>query len=93
MRTLRALIIAAGVAAPLAVSAADYPANCHGPGGQRHASNFCATPAYVPYVPPLYYLPSPPQYVRDLRAGGPGRWVQRQPSFFDRLFGAFQDGY
>ena len=49
-------------------------------------------PAYVPYVPPVYYLPSPPQYVQDLRTGAPGRWVQLQPSFLDRLFGT-RDGY
>ena len=26
-----------------------------------------AAPVYVPHVPPVYYLPSPPQYVQDLR--------------------------
>ena len=68
--------------------AADYRAGYYEPGVNRYPQ-----PVYVPYVPPVYYLPSPPQYVRDLRTGDPGHWVQTQPGFFDRLLVDLRNGY
>jgi hypothetical protein len=43
--------------------------------------------------PLLYYVETPPRYVRDLRTGEPGQWVVRQPSIFEHLFGLPRDGY
>ena len=86
MRVCQVLIIVAGMTVSSTVLAADY----------REMPGYPTTyarPAYVPYVPPVYYLPSPPQYVQDLRTGAPGRWVYLQPSFLDRLFGEFRGGY
>ncbi|MES2197580.1 MAG: hypothetical protein V4517_24440 [Pseudomonadota bacterium] len=85
----RVLIVAAAMIASSGAVAADYRSPYYEP---HHSSAVRAAPAYVPYVPPVYYLPSPPQYVQDLRTGAPGRWVQLQPSFLDRLFGV-GDGY
>jgi hypothetical protein len=85
----KVLIIAGAMIVSPAASAADYRSQYYEPYG---SSAVHAAPAYVPYVPPVYYLPSPPQYVQDLRTGAPGRWVQLQPTFFDRLFGV-GDGY
>jgi hypothetical protein len=82
------LIIAAAIIASSAAVAADYRSQYYRP----HAPPSPYAPAYFPYVPPMYYLPSPPQYVQDLRTGAPGRWVQLQPTFLDRLFGV-RDGY
>lgn len=84
----KVLIIAAAMIASSGAVAADYGSRYHEPRVYSSPS----APAYVPYVPPVYYLPSPPQYVQDLRTGAPGRWVQLQPSFLDRLFGP-GDGY
>ena len=86
----RVLIIAGAMIASSSAFAADYGARYHQPRVSRSA--VYAAPPYVPHVPPVYYLPSPPQYVQDLRTGAPGRWVQLQPSFLDRLFGP-GDGY
>jgi len=83
------LIIAAATIASSGALAADYRGQYYEP---RAVASPRAAPAYVPYVPPVYYLPSPPQYVQDLRTGAPGRWVQLQPTFFERLFGP-GDGY
>ena len=87
-----AMIVSPGASSSGALSsgalAADYRSQYYEP----HSSPYYAAQAYVPYVPPVYYLPSPPQYVQDLRTGAPGRWVQLQPSFLDRLFGT-RDGY
>jgi hypothetical protein len=85
----KVLIIAGAMTVASGTLAADYRGPSYEP---RRISSPYAAPAYVPYVPPLYYLPSPPQYVQDLRTGAPGRWVQLQPSFLDRLFGT-RDGY
>lgn len=85
----KVLIITAVMIASSAAVAADYRSGYDAP---REFSSSHPVPAYVPYVPPVYYLPSPPQYVQDLRTGAPGRWVQLQPTFFDRLFGP-GDGY
>jgi hypothetical protein len=86
----KALIVVGTMLAPSAAFAADYRAE---PGPRGYTSYYYARPAYVPYVPPVYYMPSPPQYVQDLRTGAPGHWVQLQPSFLDRLFGEPRDGY
>ncbi len=80
----KVLIIAGGLIASSGAFAADYRSAYREP---RALSAVHAAPVYVPYVPPVYYLPSPPQYVQDLRTGAPGRWVQLEPSFLDRLFG------
>jgi hypothetical protein len=103
MRIAEALIVAgATIASTTAVFAADYRADSYEPRGISPPAVYAAPtvltaiqprPMYVPYVPPMYYLPSPPHYVQDLRTGAPGHWVQLQPSFFDRLFGEFRDGY
>lgn len=85
----KVLIITAVTIASTGAVAADYRPQYQQP---REVYAPHAAPAYVPYVPPVYYLPSPPQYVQDLRTGAPGRWVQLQPSFLDRLFGT-RDGY
>ena len=85
----KVLLIATITVASSGAWAADYRSQSDGfspPLAVRTA------PIYAPYVPPVYYLPSPPQYVQDLRTGAPGRWVQLQPSFLDRLFGT-GDGY
>ena len=102
MRIAEAVIIAGATVASTAVLAADYRTDSHQPRSYRSPAAVYAAPTvlaiqprpiYVPYVPPIYYLPSPPFYVQDLRTGAPGHWVQLQPSFFDRLFGEFRDGY
>lgn len=93
MRIGKVLIIVGGMIASPAASAADYRTEYSDPRAYGTPSNGYAKPAYVPYVPPVYYLPSPPQYVQDLRTGAPGHWVQLKPSFLDRLFGRFGDGY
>jgi hypothetical protein len=85
----KVLIIAAAMIVSSGAEAADYRSPQYEPHGSPSPH---ATRAYVPYAPPVYYLPSPPQYVQDLRTGAPGRWVQLQPSFLDRLFGT-GDGY
>jgi hypothetical protein len=72
---------------PGASFAADYRAEYRGPSRYSAPYDVYARPAYVPHVPPVYYLPSPPQYVQDLRTGGPGYWVQLKPTFLDRLLG------
>jgi hypothetical protein len=68
--------------------AADYRADSYEP-----RSYSSPRPVYTPRVPPVYYLPSPPQYVQDLRTGEPGHWVQLQPTLFERLFGEPRSGY
>ena len=88
----KVLIIAAGMLVSSAAFAAAYGSRYHQPRAYASPSVVHAAPAYVPYVPPVYYLPSPPQYVQDLRTGAPGRWVQLQPTFLERLFGP-GDGY
>ena len=92
MRINTVLVIAATMLVSTSVLAADYRAGYREPRAYAPTESY-ARPAYVPYVPPVYYLPSPPQYVQDLRTGAPGRWVQLQPSLLDRLFGEFRDGY
>jgi PAB1-binding protein PBP1 len=84
------LIVAVAMMASSAALAADYDSQYREP--RVVSSRVYAAPMYTPYVPPMYYLPSPPQYVQDLRTGAPGRWVQLQPTFLDRLFGR-GDGY
>ena len=85
----KVLAVAGAMIVSSGVLAADYRSEHD----ERHRfSSPYAAPTYVPYVPPVYYLPSPPQYVQDLRTGAPGRWVQLQPTFLDRLFGR-GDGY
>ena len=74
------------------VFAADYRAGYYEPRSNEAPPLVYGRPAYVPYVPPVYYMPSPPQYVQDLRTGAPGHWVQLQPTFLDRLFGD-RNGY
>ena len=86
----KVFIIAGAMIISSGALAADYRSQYYEPHGSPAVVS--AAPAYVPYVPPVYYLPSPPQYVQDLRAGAPGRWVQLQPSLLDRLFGT-GDGY
>jgi hypothetical protein len=86
----RVLIVAVAMSASSAAVAADYHAQYREP--RVISSREYAAPMYAPYVPPMYYLPSPPQYVQDLRTGAPGRWVQLQPTFLDQLFGR-GDGY
>jgi len=81
------LIVAVGMVASSPAFAADYRSRYHEPRAYAPPARMQAEPAYVPYVPPVYYLPSPPQYVQDLRTGAPGRWVQLEPTFLDRLFG------
>lgn len=93
MRIFKALVIAAAMLASPCALAADYRAGYREPRGYGAPAETYVRPAYVPYVPPVYYLPSPPQYVQDLRTGAPGRWVQLEPSLLDRLFGEFRDGY
>lgn len=87
----RVLIVAGAIIVSSSAFAADYGSR-YQPRVHASSSTAYAAPAYAPYVPPVYYLPSPPQYVQDLRTGAPGRWVQLQPSFLDRLFGP-GDGY
>lgn len=82
----RVFIIAAGMMVSSGAFAADYRSQ------YREPRVVYAEPIYTPYVPPVYYLPSPPQYVQDLRTGAPGHWVQLQPTFLERLFGR-GDGY
>jgi hypothetical protein len=84
----RFFIIAAGMLVSSGAFAADYRSDYREP----RVARVYAAPVYTPYVPPVYYLPSPPQYVQDLRTGAPGHWVQLQPSLLDRLFGP-GDGY
>ena len=86
MRMGKILIVACGMMAHDAALAADYRAEYRAP-SYRTPHVIYAVPTYVPYVPPVYYLPSPPQYVQDLRTGAPGYWVQLKPTFFDRIFG------
>jgi hypothetical protein len=94
MRVFNALLIASGMFASTHVFAADYHAAEHYEPRQYSAPRAAyAGSTYVPYVAPVYLMPSPPQYVQDLRTGAPGRWVQLKPSFFDRLFGELRDGY
>lgn len=81
------LIATVGMMASFPAFAADYRSQYHEPRAFSAPSRVYAEPVYTPYVPPVYYLPSPPQYVQDLRTGAPGRWVQLEPSFLDRLFG------
>jgi hypothetical protein len=88
MRVVVNLIVAGAVIASTSAFAADYRADSHEP-----RSYGLVRSVYTPYVPPVYYLPSPPQYVRDLRTGDPGHWVQLQPTLFDRLFGEPRNGY
>ena len=93
MRTSKVLIFAGAMTASFAASAADYRAEYHEPRGYGAPSIVYARPAYVPYVPPVTYLPSPPQFVQDLRTGYPGHWVQLKPSLMDQLFGPPGGGY
>ena len=93
MRACKALLIASGLTISPAVLAADYPAEHREPRAYGTPPAVYAVPTYVPYVAPVYYMPSPPQYVQDLRTGAPGRWVQLKPSFLDRLLGEFRDEY
>ena len=93
MRVSKVLIIAGGMTAPLAATAADYRAAYHEPRVYSASPGVYAAPAYVPYVPPVTYLPSPPQYVQDMRTGYPGHWEQLKPSLMDQLFGRLGDGY
>jgi hypothetical protein len=88
MRVVVSLIVAGALTSSTSAFAADYRANFYEP---RSYSSL--RPVYTPYVPPLYYLPSPPQYVQDLRTGGPGHWVQLQPTWFERLFREPGNGY
>jgi hypothetical protein len=88
----RVLIVAGAMIVSSSAFAADYGSRYHQSHVYPSPSSGYAAPAYAPSVPPVYYLPSPPQYVQDLRTGAPGRWVQLQPSFLDRLFGP-GDGY
>lgn len=83
----KTLIVAAGMIVSSATFAADYYVPRNSP------PVVYAAPAYVPYVPPVYYAPSPLQYVQDLRTGAPGHWVQLKPSLLDRIFGQLNDGY
>jgi uncharacterized LabA/DUF88 family protein len=85
MRTVGTLITVAAIVASTSVFAADYPYEPPTPSVPRTL--------YRPYVPPVYYLPSPPQYVQDLRTGAPGHWVQLQPTLFERIFGEPRNGY
>ena len=93
MRTYKALLITSGIIASSTAFAADYRAGYHEPRRYSTAPAIYAGPTYVPYVAPVYLMPSPPQYVQDLRTGAPGHWIQLKPSFLDRLFGEFRDGY
>lgn len=86
----KVFIIAVATIVSSAAFAADYRSDYREP--RVVSSREYAAPMYTPYVPPVYYLPSPPQYVQDLRTGAPGRWVQLQPTFLDQLFGR-GDGY
>jgi hypothetical protein len=88
MRLAGALIAAGAIISSTSAFAADYRAGYYEPGVYS-----APRAVYVPYVPPVYYLPSPPQYVQDLRTGEPGHWVQFQPSFLDRLFIDLRNGY
>jgi hypothetical protein len=88
MRIAVVLVAAGAITASTAAFGADYRTESYEP---RAYSSPRAV--YVPYVPPVYYLPSPPQYVQDLRTGAPGHWVQLQPTFLDRLFGDLRNGY
>lgn len=88
MRIAVSLIVAGAISiASTSAIVAGYRANPNEPRNYTRPAT-----VYVPYVPPVYYLPSPPQYVQDLRTGAPGHWVQLKPSFLDRLFGE-PDGY
>lgn len=93
MRLCKALLIASGMMVSPAVFAADYRADHYESRAYSTPPAFYAGPTYVPYVAPVYHMPSPPQYVQDLRTGAPGQWVQLKPSFLDRLLGEFRDGY
>jgi hypothetical protein len=93
MRAYQALLVASVTTISPTVFAADYPADHWGQRGYGTASTVYAAPTYVPYVAPVYLMPSPPQYVQDLRTGAPGHWVQLKPSFLDRLLGEFRDEY
>lgn len=86
----KVFVVAVAMIASSGAVAADYRSDYPEPRGAL--SRVYAAPIYTPYVPPMYYLPSPPQYVQDLRTGAPGRWVQLQPTFLDQLFGR-GDGY
>ena len=88
MRIAGALIAVGAIISSTPGFAADYRAGYYEP-----RVNSPHRAVYVLYVPPVYYLPSPPQYVQDLRTGAPGHWVQLQPSFFDRLFVDLRNGY
>jgi hypothetical protein len=90
----KTLIVAAGMIVSSATFAADYRSGYYVP--RNSPPVVYAAPAYVPYVsyvPPVYYEPSPLQYVQDLRTGAPGHWVQLKPSLLDRIFGELNDGY
>ena len=93
MRIFKALLIASGTMITPAVLAADYRAEYQEPRVYGTPPAVYAGPTYVPYVAPVYLMPSPPQYVQDLRTGAPGRWVQLKPSFLDRLLGEFRNEY
>lgn len=93
MRILKALLIASGTMTSPHVFAADYRADYHEPRVYGSPAAVYAGPTYVPYVAPVYLMPSPPQFVQDLRTGAPGRWVQLKPTFLDRLLGEFREGY
>lgn len=93
MHIFKALLIASGTMISPEVFAADYRAEYHEPHVYSAPTAVYAGSTYVPYVAPVYLMPSPPQYVQDLRTGAPGRWVQLKPSFLDRLLGEFRDGY
>jgi hypothetical protein len=88
MRIAGALIAAGAIISASPGFAADYRAGYYEPRVYGPPPS-----AWVPRVPPVYYLPSPPQYVQDLRTGAPGHWVQLQPSFLDRLLGEPRNGY
>jgi hypothetical protein len=89
MRRSGTMITTAAIVASTSVFAADYRADYPHEPPMRSAPRAL----YTPYVPPVYYLPSPPQYVQDLRSGAPGHWVQLQPTLFERLFGEPRNGY
>jgi hypothetical protein len=82
------ILIAASMLVSTAAGAADYRTERHRSHARSPRVAYAAQPIMgIRQMPPLYYVNAPPHYVQDLRFGGPGYWVQNQPSLLDRLFG------
>ena len=87
MRSVHVLIIASALVST-AASAADYRDGQHRSRGARsHAYAQASYP--IRQVPPTYYVNARPNYVRDLRTGEPGYWVDHRRTWLDQIFGNY----